>query len=243
MARRGLFGGMTPIAPVDPVYVSPDNLDRPYAAPADIAAFADFVTNPNGTPIAAPEPWKPNAWGTLDRVLGGMTITQARQDQQNDHDAEIARQQRQALLERVLGNDPRARLAYLTKPDAWASEVAKNYAPATVNGGDTLMRPGYGQTTAPKLEMSGDSAVVQTPEGMTVTGRRPMAASDEAELRIKEALAALKELETRGQLARWANQNAVDQGQLGLGWYNARKSGGAGGGAPTAGTPWKRSWN
>ena len=219
---------MTPIAPVDPVYVSPDNLDRPYAAPADIAAFADFVTNPNGTPIAAPEPWKPNAWGTLDRVLGGMTITQARQDQQNDHDAEIARQQRQALLERVLGNDPRARLAYLTKPDAWASEVAKNYAPATVNGGDTLMRPGYGQTTAPKLEMSGDSALTLTPESATVTGRRPISAAEEAKARIDEANAALEALRLQGQLRHWASQDSTAAGHLGLARQRA-----AGGGALT----------
>lgn len=140
------------------------------------------MIQPINTP--APQAWKPSAMGIIDRVLGGMTITEANKAAQADHDAELLKPQmdamRQAQLAFAKTLDPMQQAAYLLNPSEWSKNVATRYGARTVNGGDSAVfgQPGTAGAatyTAPKLGESGGVLYTQTPTASTTTGSIPQA--------------------------------------------------------------------
>lgn len=188
--------------------------------PAQAAPQAVPAAPPTATPGA---PYKPSAWAILDQVLGGQTITDAKRGLIRQHaDDEAMASQRQMLQEAASSiQDPHERLAFLLNPTEYAKQLATRYAAHNVNGGDSLAfgNPGDGGSswTAPKVEVSGDSAVSITPDKMTVLGQRPMSTSENLELqKLQEAIRA-HDL-----------QNKIAQGNLGVANYRAHKAPAAG---------------
>jgi len=145
---------------------------------------------PEAAPSPAEAPYKPSGWAVLDRVLGGDTITEARRRLVNEHSADEASQSQMATLQAALAGitDPRERIAFLLNPTEYGKSLSSRYGAQNVTGGNTVVYGQGGPTyTAPKVEMSGDSGVVLTPDKMTVLGSRPISQAGKlAEDRLAE---------------------------------------------------------
>jgi len=64
-------------------------------------------------------------------------------------------------------------IAFLNNPEKWSESYASNIEARNIGGGDSAYVNGA-LVTAPKLVNDGGSFITQTPDGMTVTGRRDM---------------------------------------------------------------------
>jgi hypothetical protein len=129
--------------------------------------------------------------------------------------AEGNRRRLEGLRTEVLGGDPREFLAYLTNPEKWAEKVSSNYEGRVVEGGNTLMRPGYGQTTAPKVGVDGGTGYTQMPGATEWGPSRPLNDRDFLDAQIKAAELAL-------QRAQAAHREWFDRERIGIDRFEAQ---------------------
>lgn len=121
--------------------------------------------------------------------------------------AEGNRRRLEDLRSQVLA-DPREHLAYLTNPEKWGESVSSNYAAKDVAGGNTLMRPGYGQTTAPKVGVDGGAGYTQVPGETEWSASRPMNDRDYLDAQIRAAELALQRAQAEHR--RWFDSQRLD---------------------------------
>lgn len=204
MARFG-FGKLRPVAEPATVGEMHDVTDALFKR-VPVQQNADFIPALGQSP-KGPDNWKPGLGEILDRVLG-LGITDAMDDARARHDSAPLKAQAAALRQKVL-TDPRELMAYLANPGKWGESVSGNYAPHQVAGGSTLKRPGYEDYTAPKLEMSGDSAVSITPDGMKVLGQRPQSQAEETNEAFKQAQILMQQMLARSMISHRENQDST----------------------------------
>lgn len=160
----------------------------PFAPAIQPIGSANFI-QPINTPAPKPEePWKPSALGILDRVLGGMTITEARQAAQADHDAELLKPQVQELTKLKLALQkqqlqgasslaPGELSALLNNPTEYGKAMASRLEAATVPAGSTRVfgdpQAGGHAYFAPKVDAEGGIAYSISPDGTKIIGATP----------------------------------------------------------------------
>lgn len=199
------------------------------------APGANIDMIPSGMPpfnFGGGEKYKPGLGEMLDRLLFGGAFTEATDASRARHEAPKNAADLETLLTQVFGNDNRQRLTYKTAPTEWAKANAKNYEPATVNGGDTRSRPGYGDSTAPLYTMSGDSGVVLGPAGLQVLGQRPASKAEETSEADKAQARMIQLMLAQSTMADRRARQGIAQQRL------DKPSGGGSSETP----PWKRKW-
>jgi len=164
-----------------------------------------FALNPRSRPR---DPYAP---GFLDFALAFLIDGRTPAAVRRAYEADLAER---ALRDEVL-TDPRERLAFLTAPNKWAEKVAENYAPKVVEGGNTLMRPGYGQTMAPKVSMAGDTPVYQQGREVAYGPQKEPDYKDQIDAAIRQAGLALDQ-------AKMKNEEAFREKSLAVDWFNAK---------------------
>jgi hypothetical protein len=202
-----------------------------YDVPADATQFG-------GASVAPPAydkstDGKPGFWSVLDGVLGGETISEARDSVRKRELARRAEPANEAIRQRVMnyvsGLPAEQQALYFTNPDKWSEAIAKGYEPRTLSGGQTEHGPN-GDYTAPMIGVSGDQAYTQTPSTFTITGKRGPTfdeTSQDANRRatVAQALAALDETRRHNKASE-----SVDAGRLSLEERKRRDAAGGDGG-------------
>lgn len=139
--------------------------------------------------VEAAKAWEPSFLYRLGGILNGES-KQDLIDQHNAREAQITRQRDMAdVMQQVRAKitDPRELFTFLQNPEEYTKQYATNVAAANVNAGDSRVYGDRSVYTAPKVEMSGDSGVVLTPDKMTVLGSRPISQAEKlAEGRLAE---------------------------------------------------------
>lgn len=234
--KRRTMPAMAPageLATADPSTMGRDWGPQAMAAPSHVS----MERGPD--PMAqAPEAWQPSLINRLGGMLAGVNkdALVAQHGEQERAGREGA--DRSAL---VAGLGDRERLAYYANPEQWGGRVSENVGSHQIAGGNTLLRPGFGITTAPKLTEAGGIMGTQTADGWKQTGERGLGAPETAQMESDAAKMALD----RDKLA---SLDEYRGGQLGLGGQRvaiakakaAAKGGvkatkpGAGGGTPWA---------
>jgi hypothetical protein len=179
IGRRFAMPKLTPadeLATVDPATMGRDWGPQAAEGPGRVALER------GADPMArAPEAWEPNVIQRLGGILGGVD----KQTMQADHSArEIAMREAQDRAGLVGGLSDRERLAYYANPEQWGGRVSENVGAHQVQAGNTLVRPGFGITVAPKLTEDGGVFGTQTPGGWKQTGARGLGAPEVADLAV-----------------------------------------------------------
>lgn len=153
-----------------------------------------------------------NAFRVFDQVLGGRTISDAR-DYVAARDAEKAQSaQLQRYIEQNV-TDPNERMIAMANPKAWSDARAERYKPMQVTKGNTVRYgPGESDFTAPEMGIAADQFYTQTPGGVNITGTRAPSFDEKssAAKRIADMEAELQRLKIA------AGQLDVSRGQLGI---------------------------
>jgi hypothetical protein len=161
---------------------------------------------------------KPGFWQTVDLVLGGDTITDAREklrQRELDRRTEPAEQAlRGQLLEYIATLPAREQAIYFTKPETWASDAGEAMKPRTLSGGSTEIRGDGSTYTAPVLGVNGDQGFTQTPDAFTVTGQRGPSHEEtsldrDRQAKIAQLLTALQETVRHNQASEGIDRSRV----------------------------------
>lgn len=153
-----------------------------------------------------------NAMKVFDQVLGGKTITEARDYLEEQAAAKARAAQMQQMIDQNV-TDPRERMIAMANPKAWSDALAERLKPMQVTGGNTVLNGSAGSPyMAPKLVDNDGVYGVQGSDGYTQTGQR---GQTHAELQTQVRDAASIDAEIQKLIAE-RERIKIAQGQLGV---------------------------
>ena len=242
--RPTLYGQMGPAqfdAP-DPVV---QERERELAAPEGQPAAAPNAPAPRPAPRGNRGGGFMDSRGfrIVDSVLGGRTITEAR-DAENAREAAQAQRAEMEALADSLEMGPEERLLFMTDPETWAKVAQSRQEVRTVAGGSTVGDSSGPLWAAPEVGMDGGVPYSLDPMTgqATYDEARPLGPNEQAQAQYRAEQVAV----ARQKAEEQARHNRAQEGTAASREARQRGGGRGGGGSSqnrsSAPPPWQRNW-